>query len=60
MSAAFASDVEHLFDGVALWLHGHTHRSVDHTVATTRIINNPRGDVRHEMTGFVPDLVVTV
>lgn len=65
LTAAFASNLEHLFDGVALWVHGHTHRFVDHTVTTahgwtTRVVNNPRGYLRHETTGFDPALVVTV
>jgi predicted phosphodiesterase len=60
LTAAFASDLEHLFEGVSLWVHGHTHRHCDHTVAATRIINNPRGYLRHETTGFVADLVVEV
>jgi predicted phosphodiesterase len=60
LTAAFASDLEHLFEGVALWVHGHTHRHCDHTVGGTRVINNPRGYLRHETTGFVADLVVAV
>jgi predicted phosphodiesterase len=60
LTAAFASNLERLFPGVALWVHGHTHRVADHTVGATRIINNPRGYLRHETTGFTADLVVDV
>lgn len=40
---AFASDLDPLFDGVDLWIHGHTHHSFDYRVGGTRILANPRG-----------------
>jgi len=63
LSGAYASDLSDLVARVGpnLWVHGHTHLSVDYTVANTRIISNPRG-YRHEhsATGFDPHLVLEV
>jgi hypothetical protein len=39
----FASDLDDLFPGVALWIHGHTHSSHDYFAAGTRVVANPRG-----------------
>jgi hypothetical protein len=39
----FASDLDALFPGVALWVHGHTHSSHDYFAAGTRVVANPRG-----------------
>lgn len=46
----FLCDVEALVRtrGPALWIHGHTHDSVDVKVGATRIVCNPFGYVRHE------------
>lgn len=45
----------------ALWLHGHTHDSVDLTVGATRIVCNPFGYVpRHLNPGFIENLVIEV
>lgn len=43
LSACFASRLEHLMGFSALWIHGHTHSSLDYSVAGTRVICNPRG-----------------
>jgi len=40
---AFASDLDELFDGVDLWIHGHTHSSHDYYCAGCRVVCNPRG-----------------
>jgi predicted phosphodiesterase len=42
-NASFASNLDHLFGPVALWVHGHTHHSFDYRVGATRIVANPRG-----------------
>lgn len=60
LAAAFASDLSGLLDGAALWVHGHTHAACDYTHAGCRIVNNPRGYVRREQTGFDPALVVSL
>jgi len=44
-------------DRVALWIHGHTHTSVDFELNGTRIISNQRGYPREE-SGFQPFLVI--
>lgn len=61
LDAAYANRWEDLMDGkrVALWIHGHTHFSVDYEVYGTRVISNPRG-YPDEDTGFDPLLTVTL
>lgn len=45
----------------ALWLHGHTHTSIDVEVGATRIACNPFGYLGYELNrGFREDFVVTV
>jgi hypothetical protein len=45
LSAAFASDLDWLVkkSRVPLWIHGHTHYSVDYKIGRTRIFSNQRG-----------------
>ena len=43
VSAAFASNLEDLMPGVALWIHGHMHDSSDYRVGGCRVVANPRG-----------------
>ena len=43
LSACFASNLDHMFGKMDLWIHGHTHDSVDYTVNGTRVVCNPRG-----------------
>lgn len=44
LNPCFASDLDHLVrPPVALWVHGHTHESVDYVVNGTRVVCNPRG-----------------
>ena len=61
-NAAFASDLDALFDPVTLWIHGHTHHSFDYQAGRTRIVANPRGyllkDGGFENPAFQPGLVV--
>lgn len=63
-SAAFASNLDHLLGKSKLWIHGHTHDSLDYEVNGTRVICNPRGYQRYdkavENASFNPDLVVEV
>jgi hypothetical protein len=41
---AFASDLSALFrEQVKLWVHGHTHESMDYAIGDTRVLCNPRG-----------------
>ena len=57
---AFASHLDDLAVWADVWVHGHTHRAVRHEIGACRVINNPRGYVRHEVTGFEPDLVIEI
>jgi predicted phosphohydrolase len=44
LNGAFAStDLDEIIDLVCVWLHGHTHKSIDEIVTGTRMICNPRG-----------------
>ena len=58
---AYASDLEWLLDGrAALWIHGHTHVSLDYEVGGTRVVSNQRGYPEDPVEGFDPGLVVQV
>lgn len=64
LSACFASRLEHLFGKAVLWVHGHTHDTLDYTINGTRVICNPRGYCRYEghpeNSDFNPALVVEI
>jgi hypothetical protein len=59
---AFASDLDDLFAPVDLWVHGHTHVSVDYQIDRCRVLCNPRGYARpngaFENPQFDPECVV--
>lgn len=59
---AFASDLGWLVrPPVTLWIHGHTHASMDYAVNGTRVVCNPRGYILYEPNhDFDPLLTVTV
>lgn len=58
----FVSDLDVETVGAQLWLHGHTHSSVDVTIGPTRVLANPHGyrNERHKQdpwnSGFVVDV----
>jgi predicted phosphodiesterase len=56
----FASDLAHLVGPpVSLWIHGHTHESMDYLVNGTRVVCNPRGYLPMEPNvAFDPRFVV--
>lgn len=63
LSAAYASRLEDMILAYepALWIHGHTHDSLDYRLGKTRIVCNPRGYVGHELNkSFNPDLIVEI
>lgn len=63
LNPAFASSMDHLMGPpVGLWIHGHTHDSVDTHISGTRIICNPRGYLgsSDENPSFNPALVVEI
>jgi predicted phosphodiesterase len=44
LNPCFASELDHLVRApVALWVHGHTHESIDYVLNGTRVVCNPRG-----------------
>jgi len=48
---------------IDLWLHGHTHKNMDHIVHGVRVVSNPRGYHGYETpldTGFQPRLILEV
>lgn len=63
LSAAFASDLDELIvrEKPVLWVHGHTHNSVDYQLGATRVVSNPGGyPGREENAEFDERLVVEV
>lgn len=60
LSCAYASDMEELIRacGPAVWIHGHTHVSLDLPIHNTRVLSNPRGYVGEIVPGFDPRLVI--
>ena len=62
VAAGYASALEPLIASLqpAAWIHGHVHQSVDYTVASTRVVCNPRGYADEPNREFDPGLVITV
>ncbi len=62
LNPSFASDLSALVRApVQLWIHGHTHSSIDYRIDGTRVVCNPRGYLPQEPnTEFDPELVVSV
>ena len=62
LNPSFASDLSALLrPPVKLWIHGHTHESMDYEVDGTRIVCNPRGYLPQEPNNlFNSQLVVEV
>jgi predicted phosphodiesterase len=60
LNPSFASDLSALVrEPVKLWIHGHTHESMDYVVNGTRVVCNPRGYLPHEPNQkFQPRFVV--
>jgi len=60
LNPAFASDLTWHIKAWApdLWIHGHTHASVDYRVGRTRVLCNPHGYGRENVSGFDPELVI--
>ena len=57
LTAAFASNLDHLADQTSLWVHGRTHVGCDYEHGGCRVINNPRGYTSLcEDAGFNPSL----
>ena len=60
LNAAFASDLDWLVkkSRVPLWIHGHTHYSVDYKMGRTRIFSNQRGYPHELDPGFASNAVI--
>jgi predicted phosphodiesterase len=59
LSAAFASNLDHLVERADLWVAGHTHIAADVSVGECRVVVNPRG-YPGEASGWNPRLLVEV
>lgn len=62
LNPAFVSHLPELVCApVDLWIHGHTHVSLDYAIAATRVVCNPRGYAPDDLNPrFRPDFVVEV
>ena len=64
LSPAYASELATLMLDTApqLWIHGHTHESVDYQIGETRVLSNPRGYSRtangHGNPNFQPICII--
>lgn len=60
LESSYANRWDHMFDqGVDLWIHGHSHASVDYMSGGTRVVSNTRG-YPDEDCGFDPRLVISI
>lgn len=62
LSAAFASHLDPLVERADLWIHGHTHTSLDYRIGRCRVVCNPLGYLTRggvpENRRFDPDWVI--
>jgi predicted phosphodiesterase len=60
LNAAFASTLDEFVhqSRVPLWIHGHTHHSVDYQIGKTRIFSNQRGYPGQFDRGYRPEAVI--
>lgn len=47
LSPVWASNLDDLVKQTILWMHGHTHSSLDYKIDSTRVVCNPRGYCRY-------------
>lgn len=61
-SAAFASNLDEMVERYqpALWIHGHTHESVDVRIGKTRVVANPAGYPGSPNSNFDPSFEVRI
>jgi hypothetical protein len=62
LSAAFSSRLDWVIERYqpALWIHGHTHNSMDYTIGSTRVICNPQGYQHSPNPEFRWNLVIDI
>jgi predicted phosphodiesterase len=62
VSAAFASNLDHLVAKADVWVHGHTHSSFDYYIGKCRVVANPLGYLMRngmpENVGFDKNFIV--
>jgi 3',5'-cyclic AMP phosphodiesterase CpdA len=60
LNGAFVSPLDDFVkeSGVPLWVHGHTHYSVDYKIGKTRVFSNQRGYAWDKDKHFKPDAVI--
>ncbi|MHA2503068.1 MAG: metallophosphoesterase [Candidatus Kariarchaeaceae archaeon] len=63
INGAFYSDLDHFIAEKRpdLWIHGHTHDSMDYELGQTRVVCNPRGYFPGQLNpNFRPDLILDI
>jgi len=63
LNPAYASDMDDFIkdSDINLWIHGHTHTSMDYDINGTRIVCNPRGYAPYDLNPhFNSSMVVEV
>lgn len=56
----FITDMRKYFEGINLWLFGHTHASCDKVIDGCRLVCNPHGYGSENKSGFNNDLIVEI
>lgn len=60
----FSNNLDYIVEKSDLWIHGHTHESMDYNIKKSRIICNPRGYSKHqekqENINFKTNLVIEI
>ena len=64
LNPCFANDLDYLVSQADLWIHGHTHDSMDYILGDCRVVCNPRGYSKYqdkqENVNFIPDFVIEI
>jgi calcineurin-like phosphoesterase family protein len=60
LNGYFASHNDARIEMVDLWVHGHTHSSINYNIGSSRVICNPRGYSDLENPLFDPNLIVEI
>ncbi len=48
INACFSNDLDHIVAKANLWIHGHTHDSMDYEIGKCRVVCNPRGYSKYQ------------
>lgn len=64
LSPAYASNLDALVGAADIWIHGHTHTSMDYNIGKCRVVCNPCGYVmrtgNNENSSFNPNLIIEI